>query len=185
MKREQTLALLNEFTKSESLLKHALAVEAAMRHYAGRLGGDADLWGAVGLLHDFDYERWPDPPEHTRQGARILRERGVDEEIVGAVLAHVEWNQEAYPLDRPLRKALYAVDELCGFVQAVAYVRPDRLRGMSAGSVTKKLKQKAFAAAVSREAIVKGAEILGLPLEAHISNVITALQSAAEPLGLA
>lgn len=183
MTREEAWQLLTEFTQSESLIKHALAVEAAMRHYAGVLGGDPDLWGVVGLIHDFDYERWPDPPAHTREGARILRERGVDEEIVGAVLSHADWNQEQWPRDRPLRKALYAVDELCGFVMAVAYVRPERLDGMTAKSVRKKLKQKAFAAAVNREDIQRGAELLGLPLDEHINHVITALQGIKEQLG--
>jgi putative nucleotidyltransferase with HDIG domain len=185
MTRTEAWTLLNEFTQSESLLKHALAVEAALRHYAGVHQADADLWGVVGLIHDFDYERWPNPPEHTREGARILRARGVDEEIVGAMLSHADWNQVEYPLDRPLRKALYAVDELCGFVTAVAYVRPERLNGMSAGSVRKKLKQKSFAAAVSREDITRGAELLGLPLDDHVNHVIAALQGAAGPLGFA
>src|SRR6185503_8670199 len=104
MKRDEALALLKEYTKSESLIKHALAVEAAMRHYAGHFSAEPDLWGLTGLIHDFDYERWPNPPEHTREGARILRERGADEEIIGAILSHAEWNQVEYPLDRPLRK---------------------------------------------------------------------------------
>ncbi len=185
MTREEAWSLLNEYTKSESLLKHALAVEAAMRHYAAHFGADAELWGVVGLLHDFDYERWPNPPEHTREGARILRERGVDQEIVEAVLSHADWNQEAYPLDRPLRKTLYAVDELCGFITAVAYVRPEKLTGMTASSVRKKMKQKAFAAAVRREDIEKGATLLGMPLEEHLTHVITAMQTVAGPLGFA
>jgi putative nucleotidyltransferase with HDIG domain len=183
MRRDQALAILKEYTQSESLLKHAAAVEAAMRHYAGRFGEDVELWGATGLIHDFDYERWPNPPDHTRQGARILRERGVDEEIVGAMLAHAEWNWDQYPLDRPLRKALYAVDELCGFIMAVAYVRPERLVGMGASSVRKKMKQKSFAAAVRREDIAKGAELLGLTVDDHITHVITALQGIAPDLG--
>ncbi len=185
MTRDQAWLLLNEFTRSESLIKHALAVEAAMRHYAAVFQADVALWGVVGLIHDFDYERWPEPPAHTREGARILRERGVDEEIVGAVLSHAEWNQGEYPLDRPLRTALYAVDELCGFVTAVAYVRPEKLTGMTASSVRKKMKQKSFAAAVSREDIARGAELLGLPLDAHINHVIAAMQGAAGPLGFA
>ena len=185
MTRDEAWNLLNEYTKSESLLKHALSVEAALRRYAGVLGGDADLWGVVGLLHDFDYERWPTPPEHTREAARILRERGADEEIVGAILSHAEWNQDQYPLDRPLRKALFAVDELCGFITAVAYVRPDRLTAMAASSVRKKMKQKSFAAAVKREDIENGAALLGLPLDDHISHVITAMQGIAAQLGLA
>lgn len=174
-----------EYTPSAALRKHALAVEAAMRRYAVRLGGDPEIWGLTGLLHDFDYERWPNPPDHSREAARILRERGVDEEIVGAILSHVEWNQDQYPLDRPIRKALYAVDELCGFLLAVAYVRPDRLEGMEPSSVRKKMKQKSFAAAVRREDIEKGATLLGVSLDDHIREVIAALQGAAAELGVA
>jgi putative nucleotidyltransferase with HDIG domain len=184
MTRDEGLALLNEFTKSESLIKHALAVEAAMRHYAGHFADDVEQWGLTGLIHDFDYERWPNPPEHTREGARILRERGVDEEVVGAILSHADWNWSEFPLDRPLRKTLFAVDELCGFVTAVVYVRPEKLAGMSASSVRKKMKQKSFAAAVKREDIEKGAELLGLPLDDHISRVIAAMQPIAPQLGL-
>lgn len=185
MTRDQAWQLLTEYTRSESLLKHALAVEAALRHYAPRFGGDPEVWAQTGLLHDFDYERWPDPPQHTREGARILRERGVDEEIVGAILSHAEWNWPEYPLDRPLRKALFAVDELCGFITAVAYVRPERLTGMTAASVRKKMKQKSFAAAVKREDIEHGAALLELPLDEHITQVITALQGVARELGFA
>jgi putative nucleotidyltransferase with HDIG domain len=184
MTRDDALKLLKEFTTSESLLKHAYAVEAAMRHYAGHLGGEPNLWGLTGLLHDFDYERWPNPPDHTREGARILRERGVDEEIVGAILSHAEWNQDQYPLDRPLRKALFAVDELCGFITAVAYVRPEKLTNMTASSVRKKMKQKSFAAAVKREDIEQGAQLLGVALDDHITHVITAMQGIAGALGL-
>ena len=154
-----------------------------MRRYGARFGADVELWGTTGLLHDFDYERWPNPPDHTRQGARILRERGVDEEIVAAILSHAEWNQDRYPLDRPLRKTLFAVDELCGFVTAVAYVRPERLDGMTASSVRKKMKQKSFAAAVSRDDILKGAALLEMPLDDHIQEVISALQGVAPALG--
>ncbi len=185
MTRDEALALLREYTKSESLLKHALAVEAAMRHYAARFGENVETWGITGLIHDFDYERWPNPPDHTRQGVRILRERGVDEEIVGAVLSHAEWNWDQYPLDRPLRKTLFAVDELCGFITAVAYVRPEKLTGMMASSVLKKMKQKSFAAAVSRVDIERGAQLLDLPLSEHIQNVIGAMQGVATELGLA
>jgi len=185
MTRDEAWNLLNEYTKSESLIKHALAVEAAMRHYAAHFGENVETWGATGLIHDFDYERWPNPPEHTREGAKILRGRGVDDEIVAAILSHAEWNQDEYPLDRPLRKTLFAVDELCGFVTAVAYVRPEKLVGMAASSVKKKMKQKSFAAAVKREDIEKGAELLGLPLEDHITHVIAAMQTVAGPLGFA
>jgi putative nucleotidyltransferase with HDIG domain len=183
MKRDEAWNLLNEFTKSESLIKHALAVEAAMRYYATHFGENAETWGVTGLIHDFDYERWPNPPDHTRQGARILRGRGVEEEIVGAILSHAEWNQNEYPLDRPIRKTLFAVDELCGFVTAVAYVRPEKLTGMTASSVTKKMKQKSFAAAVKREDIGTGAQLLGLPLDDHINQVIAAMQTVAGQLG--
>ncbi len=186
MTREQGWGLLCEYTQAESLRKHALAVEAAMRHYALHFGCSADdveRWGLTGLIHDFDYERWPNPPDHTREGARILRERGVDEEIVGAILSHAEWNQDRYPLDCPLRKALFAVDELSGFVTAVAYVRPEKLEGMAASSVRKKMKQKSFAAAVSREDIERGAALLGVTLDQHIAHVIAALQAVAGPLG--
>lgn len=135
------------------------------------------------MLHDFDYERWPHPPEHTRAGAPILRERGVEEEIVAAILSHADWNRADYPLDRPLRKALCAVDELCGFIMAVAYVRPERLTGMSASSVRKKMKQKAFAAAVNREDVDRGADLVGLSLDEHIQHVIAAMQGVSRELG--
>ena len=183
MTRDEAWNLLCEYTQSESLIKHALAVEAAMRHYAAHLGENPDRWGVVGLIHDFDYQRWPDPPAHTREGAKLLRERGVDEEIVGAILSHAEWNQDEYPRDRPIRKALFAVDELCGFVTAVAYMRPEKLAGMTAKSVRKKMKQKSFAAAVSRADIQAGAELLGLELDEHVTHVITAMQPIAGPLG--
>jgi putative nucleotidyltransferase with HDIG domain len=185
MTREEAWNLLNEYTKSESLIKHALAVEAAMGHYAHRLGEDVEIWRLVGLLHDFDYEKWPRQPEHTREGATILRRLGVDEEIVGAILSHAESNHAEYPLDRPIRKALSAVDELCGFITACAYVRPEKLAGMTPKSVRKKMKTASFAAAVSREDITRGAELLGLELDEHIANVITAMQGVATELGLA
>jgi putative nucleotidyltransferase with HDIG domain len=185
MTRSDAMALLREYVKSESLIKHALAVEAALRWHARRLAQPEELWGITGLLHDFDYERWPTPPDHTREGAAILRRRGVDEEIVGAILSHADWNWDQYPLDSDLRRTLYAVDELCGFVTAVAYVRPDKLAGMTPSSVRKKMKQKSFAAAVSREDIEKGAGLLGLSLDDHIAHVIAALQTIAGELGLA
>ena len=185
MTRDEAWALLSEYTKSESLIKHGLAVEAAMRHYATHFGQDVELWGLTGLLHDFDYERWPNSPDHTRQGAEILRARSVDEEVIGAILSHAEWNWDQYPLDRPLRKTLFAVDELCGFITAVGYVRPEKLTGMTASSVRKKMKQKSFAAAVKREDIEKGAQLLGLTLDEHIGHVITGMQRVAGQLGLA
>src|SRR5262245_33864278 len=155
-----------------------------MRHYATPFSESTEAWGLTGLIHDFDYERWPNPPDHTREGARVLRERGVDEEIIGAILSHANWNWDQYPLDRPLRKTLFAVDELCGFVTAVAYVRPEKLTGMTPSSVRKKMKQKSFAAAVKREDIQKGADLLGLPLDDHIVHVISAMQGVERELGL-
>ena len=156
-----------------------------MRHYATHFGEPLEMWGLTGLIHDFDYERWPNPPDHTREGARILRERGVDEEVIQAILSHAQWNWDQYPLDRPLRKTLFAVDELCGFITAVGYVRPEKLTGMTASSVRKKMKQKSFAAAVKREDIDKGAQLLGLALDEHIAHVITGMQRVAGELGLA
>jgi putative nucleotidyltransferase with HDIG domain len=185
MNRDEAWQLLCEYTPNDSLRKHARAVEAAMRHYARLMGEDEEKWGVAGLLHDFDYERWPSPPEHTREGARILREKGVDEEIVGAVLSHAEWNTDEYPRDRPLRKVLFAVDELTGFLIACALVRPSKLEGLEPKSVKKKMKTPAFAAAVSRDDIRNGAEELGVPLDDHIRNCVQALQGIAGELGLA
>ena len=185
MTREEAWALLCEYTERDSLRKHGLAVEAAMRHYARQFGEDEEKWGVTGLIHDFDYERWPEPPHHTREGARILREKGLDEEIVGAIMSHADWNVAEYPRDTPIRKALFAVDELCGFLTACALVRPTKLDGLAPKSVKKKMKTPAFAAAVSRDDIRSGAELLGVSLEDHIANCVAALQSAGGELGLA
>jgi putative nucleotidyltransferase with HDIG domain len=183
MDRTEALTLLHEYTPSDSLRKHAYAVEAAMRAYARKLGEDEERWGLTGLLHDFDYERWPEPPAHTREGAKILRERGVDEEIVEAILSHAEWN--AIPRDTPLKKALFAVDELCGFITAVAYVRPSRsLAEVDVRAVRKKMKDKAFARAVRREDITDGAALLGVEVDEHIATCIAALQGIHGELGL-
>jgi putative nucleotidyltransferase with HDIG domain len=184
MNREKAWEVLTEYTKNPALIRHGLTVEAAMRHYAKMNGEDEEQWAIAGLLHDFDYERWPEPPDHTREGAKILREAGFDDEIVGAMLSHVPWNQDEYPRDRPIRKTLYAVDELCGFIHAAALVRPERLVGLKPKSIVKKMKQKAFAAAVSREDIHAGAELIGLPLAEHIENCIAALQTVAKELDL-
>lgn len=184
MNREQAWELLNEYTKNDSLIKHALAVEAAMRYYAGKMNQDEERWAAIGLLHDFDYERFPNPPDHTREGAKILREKGYDEDFIACVLSHADWNAREYPRNTPDRKVLAAVDELCGFITACALVRPERLEGMKPKSVKKKMKAKAFAAAVSREDIVRGAELLEMDLDEHIANCIEALQGVAGELGL-
>jgi putative nucleotidyltransferase with HDIG domain len=185
MNRERAWTLLCEYTASESLRKHALAVEAAMRHYARQAGADEETWALAGLLHDFDYERWPNPPDHTREGARILREHGVNEEVIGAILAHADWNVAEYPRDTPIRRTLFAVDELCGFIMACALVRPDRLTGLESRSVRKKLKTPAFAASVSRLDIDAGAALLEIPLDDHISNCVHAMRQVAQSLGLA
>lgn len=184
MNREKAWELLNEYTKNPALIRHGQCVEAAMRHYAVRQDGDVEIWGMAGLLHDFDYERWSEPPEHTREGAKILKEAGFDEEIIGAILSHVPWNIEDYPRNRSIRKTLFAVDELCGLIYAAALVRPERMEGMKAKSIVKKLKQKAFAAAVSREDIHEGAELIGLPLAEHIDHCISAITGIAPDVGL-
>ncbi len=183
MTRDQAIHLLREYVVSESLIRHALAVEASMRAYARHLNEDEERWGLVGLLHDFDYERWPEPPHHTREGAIILRGLGVDEEIIEAILPHAEWNE--IPRDTPLKKALFAVDELSGFITAVAYVRSTRsLMDVDARSVRKKMKDKAFARAVRREDITGGAELLEVDLDEHIERCIAALRGVRGELGL-
>ena len=183
MIRSEALELLHAYTESDSLRKHAYAVEAAMRAYARHLGEDEEKWGVVGLLHDFDYERWPEPPDHTREGARILAGRGVDREIIDAILSHAEWNE--IPRDTPLKRALFGVDELCGFITAVALVRPSRrLAEVNVPAVRKKMKDKAFARAVRRGDVTRGAEMLGVSLDEHIATCITALQEIHEELGL-
>jgi len=183
MTRDEALALLHEYTQSESLRKHAYAVEAAMRAYARKLSGDEEQWGLAGLLHDFDYERWPEPPGHTQKGAPILRERGVPEEVIRAILSHAEWNE--IPRETGMEKTLFAVDELAGFVTAVAYVRPSKkLADVDVAAVKKKMKDKAFARAVRREDITEGAAALGVPVDEHIGTVIAAMQGVSESLGL-
>ncbi len=176
--------LLCEFTESANLRKHAYAVEAAMRLYAAKLGGDPDEWGVVGLVHDFDYERYPQAPDHPTKGAEILRERGYPEEWIQAILGHADYTGVARESD--MAKALFAVDELTGLITAVALVRPSKsIMDVKVKSVRKKIKDKAFAAAVSREDITNGAEELGIELAEHIANVIEAMQSVAAELGLA
>lgn len=183
MTREEAWQLLTEFTKNESLLKHALAVEAAMGRYARRFGEDEEKWRVVGLLHDFDYEVHPTLDKHPLEGAKILRQRGVSEEIVEGVISHAD--HVGVPRDTLMKKTLYAVDELTGFVIAVALVRPNKsVLDVEPSSVRKKMKDKAFARAVNREDIVKGAEELGVPLEEHIREVIDALKGVAGELGL-
>ncbi len=177
------LALVREYTQSESLIKHMLAVESAMRAYATKLGEDENKWGTVGLLHDFDYERWPDPPNHPLKGAEILKERGYSDEIIYAIKSHADYLPDC-PRVSVLDKALYACDELCGFITACALVRPTRLEGLKASSVRKKMKSAGFAAAVKREDIIRGAEDFGVELNGHIDFCIAAMQGIAFELGL-
>lgn len=184
MNREDAWNILCEFTKTEPLRKHALAVEAAMRAYAGKFDGDEERWAMVGLLHDFDFEMHPKADEHPVKGAEILRDRGVPEDIVYAVLCHADY----LGLDRktPMDRAIYAVDELTGFITAVALVRPGKsLDEVDVPAVRKKMKDKGFARAINREDITKGAEQLGVELDEHIAFVIESLRPVASTLGIA
>lgn len=179
MNRETAWELLAEFTKSDSLRKHALAVEILMRAYARKYGEDPEIWGIVGLLHDFDYEMYPTIPDHPNKGAEILRQRGYPEDIIYAISSHV--SETNLPRHTPLCKAIYACDELAGFLVACALVRPGKsILGMEAKSVRKKLKDKAFARAVNRDDIHHGAEQLGVDLDEHITYCIHALEEKAE-----
>lgn len=183
MIRQQAWELVCEYTRSDSLRRHMLAVEVAMRAYAEKFDEDVEKWGIVGLLHDFDYERWPDPPDHPLQGAKILAEQGYPDDVIYAIKSHADYLPDAPRISR-LDKTLYACDELAGFVTAVAMVRPERILGLKASSVRKKMKQKSFAAAIRREDIVRGAEDLGVELNEHIQFVADAMQRHAAELAL-
>jgi putative nucleotidyltransferase with HDIG domain len=184
MNREEAFALVCEYTQSESLRRHMLAVEAAMRAYARRFGEDEERWGIVGLLHDFDYERWPTPPDHPLRGAEILAQRGYPQEVIYAIKSHADYLPDCPRVSR-LDKTLYACDELAGFISAVAVIRPEKIHGLTASSVRKKMKQKSFAAAVNREDMIRGAEELGVDLNEHIQFVADAMTAIADQLGLA
>lgn len=182
--RAAAWSILTEFTKGDALRKHARAVEAAMRAYAGRYGEDVEAWGAAGLLHDFDYEMHPRAPQHPMKGAEILRARGVPESLVYAILAHADYS--GMPRRSRLDRALYACDELSGFVHACALVRPGRvISGLTPASVRKKLKDRAFARTVNRDDVYRGAEELGVDLDEHIAFVVGALAEVAPDIGLA
>lgn len=183
MTRDDDWALLNEYTKSQSLIRHMLAVEVVVRAYARRFGENEETWGRVGLLHDFDYERWPNPPDHPLKGAEILKQRGYSDEVIYAIKSHADYLTDC-PRVSLLDKTLYACDELCGFITACALVRPPRLEALTAKSVRKKLKTSTFAAAVKREDITNGAEDLGVELDAHIDFCVAAMQSIATELDL-
>ncbi len=181
--REQAWELLTEYTTKQGLIKHALAVEAAMRDYAEKYGEDVELWGIVGLIHDFDYERYPSLEDHPFKGVEILKERGYPPEWTTAILGH--GNHTGVPREDSMAKALFAVDELTGFIVAVTLVRPSKkIADVKTSSVKKKMKDKAFAAAVNRDDIRQGAEELGVPLDEHISTVIGAMQKIADEIGL-
>ena len=181
--RDAAWGLLTEFTQSESLRKHALAVEACMRAYAKKFGENQDLWGIVGLIHDFDYEKYPTPEEHPYKGNEILKERGYSDEIRRAIMSHAEYS--GVSRDTPMEKALFACDELAGFITACTLVKPSKsLAEVEAKSVRKKMKDKAFARSVNRNDITTGAADLGVDLEEHIAFCIEAMKGVAGELGL-
>jgi len=183
MTREQAYQLMCEWTQSESLRKHMLAVEAAMRFYARKFGEDEEKWAVVGILHDMDYEKHPSKEEHPYQTVKLLRERGEPEEISRAILAHADYS--GVKPETPMEKSILAVDELCGFLTAVALVRPSKsILDVQVSSVKKKMKDKAFARQVSREDMQRGANILEISLDDHIANCLQAMQGAAQSLGL-
>jgi putative nucleotidyltransferase with HDIG domain len=183
MTREEAWQLVCEWIQNENMRKHLLAVEAAMRFYARKFGEDEEKWGLVGLLHDLDYEKHPNPPEHPQVGANFLKKRGLPEDMVNAILAHADWT--GVPRDTLMAKALFACDELTGFLVACALVMPSKkLREVRVDTVIRKMKDKSFARKVSRENIIRGAQELGIPLEEHIANVLTAMNGIADELGL-
>ena len=183
MDRQAAWELLCEYTKNENLRKHALAVEACVCTCARKYGEDEAKWSVVGLIHDFDYEIYPNAPDHPLKGSEILKERGYPEDVRRAILGHADYT--GVPRDTLLAKVLFACDELAGFITACALVRPDRIATLEAKSVRKRMKDKAFARSVSREDIIKGAEELGVPLDEHITFCIEAMRGIADALGLA
>jgi len=183
MNRDAAWTLLTEYTQSDSLRKHALAVEAAVRGYARHFGEDEEGWGIVALLHDFDYERWPSAEDHPFRGVEILREKGYPEWVTRAILSHADYS--GVPRETMLEKTLFACDEMAGFVTAASLVRPSKsVLDLEPASVIKRMKDKAFARAVKREDLRAGADLLGVPLETHIGNVITFMRQQADALGL-
>ena len=183
MNRADALALLHEYTRNPSLIKHMLAVEAAMRAYARKLSQDEERWGIIGLLHDFDYERWPDPPDHPLKGAEILKEHGYPDDVIYAIKSHADYLTDC-PRVHLVDKALYACDELCGLITAAALVRPNGVTDLTAASVKKKMKSKGFARTVKREDIDRGAADFGVDLTEHIQFCIDSMKPLAEELGL-
>lgn len=184
MPRDDAWALLNEWVKDAGLVRHMLAVEAAMRAYARKLGEDEETWAVVGLLHDFDYERHPGAPDHPLKGAEVLRSRGYPEVVVRAILSHADYLADQYPRVSALEKGLYACDELCGLITAAALVRPTGITDLTAASVLKKMKSKGFARGVNRDDVVRGAADFGVDLSEHIQFCIEAMRPHAEALAL-
>jgi putative nucleotidyltransferase with HDIG domain len=183
MTYQNALDLMHEYTKNEALRKHMYAVEAAMRAYAKKLGEDEEKWAIVGILHDFDYEMYPNPPEHPQKGSEILKAKGYSDDVRTAILGHASFTN--VPRETQMAKVLYACDELCGFISACSVVRPNKIADLEVSSVKKKLKDKAFARNVSREDIQQGIQELGIPLDEHIQFVINAMKVDAARLGLA
>jgi putative nucleotidyltransferase with HDIG domain len=181
--RQEAWELLNEYVTDQSLVRHMLAVEAAMAAYARKLGQDEEAWRIVGLLHDFDYERWPHPPNHPLEGSKILRQRGYPEEIIYAICSHADYLTD-YPRVHLLDKALYACDELAGLITATARLRPNGIMDLTAASVKKKMKSKGFARGVNREDVERGAAEFGVDLAEHIQFEIDAMKTIAGELGL-
>lgn len=183
LSRDAVWTLLTQYTEGENLRKHALAVEAAVRGYARKFGEDEEVWGVVALLHDFDYERWPDPKDHPFRGTEILRELGYPEFVIRAILSHADYSGVAR--ESLLEHTLFACDEMAGFVTAASLIRPSKsVLDLEASSVMKRMKDKAFARAVKRDDLRQGAEELGVPLPEHIANVIAFMRARAEALGL-
>ena len=184
MNRADAYALLCEYVSDISLRRHCMSVEVAMRAYARKLGQDEELWGLAGLLHDFDYERWPTPVDHPLRGSEILREKGYPEELIAGILSHADYLQDRYPRRTVMEKGLYACDEITGLVTATALMRPTGIGDLTASSVKKKMKSKGFARGVNRDDVVRGAADFGVELDAHIQFVIEAMKGIAAELGL-
>jgi putative nucleotidyltransferase with HDIG domain len=184
LNRADAFALLTEYVKDQSLVRHCLSVEAAMRAYAQKLGEDPETWGIVGLLHDFDYERWPNAPDHPLKGSEILQEHDYPQFVIAAILSHADYLSDRYPRTRPVEKALFACDELAGLITAAALVRPNGITDLTAASVKKKMKAKGFARNVKREDVERGAAEFGVDLSEHIQFVIDAMKPIAAELDL-
>jgi putative nucleotidyltransferase with HDIG domain len=184
MNRQAAFELLNEYVTDQSLVRHCLSVEAAMRAYARKLAADEEKWGIAGLLHDFDYERWPNPPDHPLMGSEILRQRGYPEDVITCILSHADYLADRYPRVQVMDKALYACDEITGLITATALLRPTGIGDLTASSVQKKMKAKGFARGVNRDDVIRGAAEFGVDLAEHIQFVIGAMQTIAPSLGL-